>query len=223
MGPSRVERMAPLAGVLFSVIVVVGILVGGETPDSGASPAEILDHYEDEGPIFVGIIALLLAGIVLLFFAGVLRRHLAAVGPEWLATVVFGGAVAIAVGLGTFLSSQVALVDAADKNQEATLQTLNVLDNSNFGPAVIGLAVMYLASAWHVISSRSLPVWIGWLSLLLGIMSVLGPLGFVAFLAFPIWVLIVSIALFRRVTDRSAPEQITATSSEQPAPRPSAS
>ena len=212
METSRVERLAPLAGVLFTVIVVLGILVGGETPDTDAPPAEILDHYKDDGPIFVGIIALLLAGIILLFFAGVLRRHLAKVGPEWLATVVFGGAVAIAVGLGTFLSSQVALVDAADKDQEATLQTLNVIDNSNFGPVVIGLAVMYLATAWHVISSRSLPVWIGWLSLLLGIISVLGPLGFIAFLAFPIWVLIVSIALFRRVADRSTPEEVAATS-----------
>jgi MFS family permease len=208
MGTPRLERLAPLIGVLFSVVIVVGFLVSGETPDSDASPAEIFDHYEDEGPIFVGIIALLIAGAALLFFAGVLRRHLAAVGPEWLATVVFGGAVAVAAGLGMFLSSQVALVDAADNNQEAALQTLNILDNSNFGPAVIGLTVMYLASAWHVLGSRSLPAWIGWLSLLLGILALLGPLGFIAFLAFPIWVLIVSIALFRRVAAPAAPGEM---------------
>jgi hypothetical protein len=198
MGTGRLERLAPLAGVLFTVFAAVGILVGGETPDVDASPAEILDHYEDDGPIFVGIIALLLAGVALLFFAGVLRRHFAGIGPDWLAAVVFGGAVVFAAGLGIFLSSQVALVDAADNEQEASLEALNILDNTNFGAAVIGLAIMYLATAWHVLASRSLPVWIGWLALVLGILAVAGPLGFVAFLAFPIWILIVSIALFRR-------------------------
>jgi MFS family permease len=210
MGTTRLERLAPLLGVLFSVVMVVGFLVGGETPESDASAAEVFDHYEDEGPIFIGVIALLIAGVLLVFFAGVLRRHLAAVGPEWLATVVFGGAVAIAAGLGIFLSSQVALADAADNNQEGALQTLNILDNSNFGPVVIGLTVMYLASAWHVLVSRSLPVWIGWISLLLGIVALLGPLGFIAFLAFPIWVIIVSIALFRRVAAPAAPTPMSA-------------
>jgi len=210
MGTTRLERLAPLLGVLFSVVMVVGFLVGGETPDTDASAAEIFDHYEDEGPIFIGVIALLIAGVLLVFFAGVLRRHLAAVGPEWLATVVFGGAVAVAAGLGIFLSSQVALADAADNNQEGALQTLNILDNSNFGPVVIGLTVMYLASAWHVLVSRSLPVWIGWISLLLGIVALLGPLGFIAFLAFPIWVIIVSIALFRRLGAATAPAPMPA-------------
>jgi hypothetical protein len=199
MGTGRLERLVPLTGVLFTVLAVVAILVGGDTPDTDASAAEILDHYEDEGPIFVAIITLLLAGVTLLFFAGALRRHFATVGPDWLAAVFFGGAVVFTAGLGIFLSSQVALVDAADNEQEASLQALNILDNTNFGAAVIGVAVMYLASAWHVLASRSLPVWIGWLSLLLGILAVAGPLGFIAFLAFPIWVLIVSIALFRRV------------------------
>ena len=207
METSRLERLAPLTGVLFAVIMVVGFLVVGDTPDADASPAEILDHYDDDGKIFVGVMALLLAAVALLFFAGVLRRHLASVGLEWLASVVLGGAVVFAAGLGLFISSQVSLIDAADKNQEGALQALNIIDNDNFGPAVIGLTVMYLASAWHVLGSRSLPVWIGWLSLVLGIVAVLGPLGFVAFLAFPFWVLIVSIALFRRVaTPRATTE-----------------
>src|SRR4051794_35280441 len=198
MGTGRLERLAPLTGVLFTVIMVVGFLLTGDTPGADSSTAEILDHYKDHGPIFAGIFALLLAAVAFLFFAGVLRRHFAEVGPEWLAAVVFGGAVVFAAGLGIFLSSQVALVDAAEHKHEA-LQTLNILDNNNFGPAVVGLAIVYLASAWHVLASRSLPVWIGWLALLLGIVSVAGPLGFVAFLAFPIWVFIASIALFRRV------------------------
>jgi hypothetical protein len=205
METGRIERLLPLAGVLFTVIFAIGFLTSGDTPDSDSPGAKVVEHYDDSGKIFFGVIMLLLAGIVFMFFAGVLRRHLAARGPEWLATVVFGGAVVYAVGLGVFLSSQVALVEAADANQAAAAETLNVIDNNNFGPAVIGLAVVLLASAWHVLSTRSLPVWLGWIALLLGILAVAGPLGFIAFLLFPLWVLAVSIVLFRAGTAAAAP------------------
>ena len=205
METGRIERLLPLAGVLFTVIFAIGFLTSGDTPDSDSSGAKVVEHYDDSGKIFFGVIMLLLAGIVFMFFAGVLRRHLAALGPEWLATVVFGGAVVYAAGLGVFLSSQVALAEAADANQAATAETLNVIDNNNFGPAAIGLAVVLLASASHVLSTRSLPVWLGWIALVLGILAVAGPLGFIAFLLFPLWVLAVSIVLFRAGTAAAAP------------------
>ena len=205
METGRIERLLPLTGVLFTVIFAIGFLTSGDTPDSDSPGAKVVEHYDDSGKIFFGVIMLLLAGLVFMFFAGVLRRHLAALGPEWLATVVFGGAVVYAVGLGVFLSSQVALAEAADANQAATAETLNVIDNNNFGPAVIGLAVVLLASAWHVLSTRSLPVWLGWIALVLGILAVAGPLGFIAFLLFPLWVLAVSIVLLRAGTAAAAP------------------
>ena len=205
METGRIERLLPLAGVLFTVIFAIGFLSSGDTPDSDSPGAEVVEHYDDSGKIFFGVIMLLLAGIVFMFFAGVLRRHLAARGSEWLATVVFGGAVLYAAGLGIFLSSQVALAEAADANQAATAVTLNVIDNNNFGPAAIGLAVVLLASAAHVLSTRSLPVWLGWIALVLGILAVAGPLGFIAFLLFPLWVLAVSIVLFRAGTAAAAP------------------
>jgi hypothetical protein len=200
MGTGRMERFAPLAGALFTVIFVVGFLISGDTPDSDSAGETVVEHYDDSGKIFLGVLFLLFAGVVFLFFAGVLRRHLAALGPEWLAAVVFGGAVVYVVGLGDFLSSQVALVEAADANQAAAAEALNVIDNNNFGPAVIGLAVVLLASAWHVLSARSLPVWLGWIALVLGILAVAGPLGFIAFLLFPVWVLAVAVVLLRAGT-----------------------
>jgi hypothetical protein len=197
MGTGRIERFAPLAGALFTVIFAVGFLTSGDTPDSDSAGETVVEHYDDSGKILFGVIMLLLAAVVFLFFAGVLRRHLAERGSEWLASVVFGGAVVYAVGLGVFLSSQIALVEAADANQTAVAEALNVIDNNNFGPAAIGLAVVLLASAWHVVSTRSLPVWLGWVALALGILAIAGPLGFIAFLLFPIWVLAVAVVLFR--------------------------
>jgi hypothetical protein len=196
------ERLAPLAGVLFTVIFAVGFLTSGETPDSDATGEEVIKHYDDTGKILFSVILLLLAAIVFMFFAGTLRRHFAAEGPDWLASVVFGGAVVYVVGLGLFASSQIALTDAADANQPAVAQALNVLDNNNFPPAVIGLAVVLLGSAWHVLAARSLPIWLGWVALVLGIVALAGPIGFAAFLLFPLWVLVVAIILFRRTGTR---------------------
>jgi hypothetical protein len=74
-------------------------------------------------------------------------------------------------------------------------QALNIIDNDNFAPTVIGLAVVLLATGWHVLASRSLPAWVGWVSLVLGVLAVAGPLGFIAFLLFPLWVAAVAVVL----------------------------
>jgi hypothetical protein len=196
MGTSRLERLAPLAGVVFGVVFVVALLTLGDTPDTDASGAEVISHYDDSGEVLLGVLALLLCGVLFLFFAGVLRARLRANGPEWLASVAFGGAVTYAVGLGVFAMSQFALLDASDLEQPEVAQALNILDNDNFAPTVIGLAVVLLATAWHVLASRSLPVWVGWVSLVLGVLAVAGPLGFFAFLGFPLWVAAVAVVLF---------------------------
>lgn len=198
MGTGRLERQAPLAGVLFAVLFVVGFLSSGDTPDSTATGEEVVKHYDDVGMVLLGALTLLLGAVLIVFFAGALRRQLAVTGVEWLASVVLGGGVIFAAGLGVFASSQFALVEAADANQPAVAQALNVIDNNNFGTAIIGLTIVLLATAWHVLTTRSLPGWLGWVSLVLGILALAGPLGFVAFLLFPFWVLAVSITLLRR-------------------------
>ena len=35
---------------------------------------------------------------------------------------------------------------------------MNIIDNDNLFPVVIGLSVMLLATGWHVVASRSLPI-----------------------------------------------------------------
>ena len=201
MGMGRLERLAPLAGVLFAVIFAIGFLVSGDTPDTDATGEVVISHYDDTGKIYVTVFALGIAAILLMFFAGALRSRLRVSGPEWLAAVVFGGAVIYTVGLGLFAMSQVALSDASDLGQPQVAQALNIIDNDNFFPVVIGLSVVLLATGWHVVASRCLPVWLGWISLILGVLALAGPAGFAAFLLFPIWVLVVAVLLYLR-TDR---------------------
>ena len=82
METGRIERFAPLAGALFTVIFAIGFLTSGDTPDSDSAGETVVEHYDDSGKILLGVVLLLVAGVVFLFFAGVLRRHLASIGSE---------------------------------------------------------------------------------------------------------------------------------------------
>jgi hypothetical protein len=196
----RTERLAPLTGVLFTVLFAVGLLTSGDTPDTMATGPEVISHYDDSGTILVSLFGLVVGAVLFMFFAGVLRTRLQATGSDWLASVAFGGAVVYTVGLGLFAMSQIALLDAADLGQPEVAQALNIVDNDNFFPCVIGLAVVLLATGWHALASRSLPKWLGWASVVLGVLALAGPAGFVAFLLFPVWVVIIAITFYRQNT-----------------------
>lgn len=196
----RFPRWAPLAGVLFTVVFAIGFLTSADVPDVDTSGQDVIAHYEDTGKVLVGAMAAPIAAALLLFFAGTLRATLRQRGPEWLATVGFGGSVVYAGGLGLFAVTQIALLDAADLGQPEVAQALNILDNDNFMPVLIGAVVMLLATGWHAVTSRALPAWLGWVSLVLGVLGLAGPAGFVTFLLFPIWVLVVALMLVRRPT-----------------------
>ena len=58
MESGRLERLLPLSGVLFGVLFAIIFLVSGETPDTDATGAEIISHYEDEGKVFALLILL---------------------------------------------------------------------------------------------------------------------------------------------------------------------
>ena len=194
MGEGRLERLAPLAGAVFTVVFAIGFLTSGDVPGTDASGEEVMAHYSDEGTVFAGILMLLLAGVL----RGALVSSSRA--PEWLATVVFGGAVVYVVGLAIFAMAQIMLIDAADLGQPEVAQALNIFDNDNFFPAVLGMATMLLASGWHLMRSAVLPKWLAWVSVVLGVLAVAGPAGFIAFLLFPFWVLAVSVLLYQRGT-----------------------
>lgn len=198
METGRLERLLPLSGAVFTVFFAIAFFVAGSSLDVDSSGAEIIDHYDDEAKVYVAIIALMIGAVALMFFASVLRARLRAEGWEPLATAAFGGGVTTIVAFGIFGIFQIALLEASDLGQEQVAQALNIIDNTNFLPALIGIATMYLATGWHCLRSRVLPQWLAVVSVVLGILCFAGYAGFVAFLAFPIWVLIVSIILFTR-------------------------
>jgi hypothetical protein len=93
--------------------------------------------------------------------------------------------------------------ELVSKNLQA-LQTLNYIDNSNFPPTVIGIALLYIGVGWHTLTTHSLPAWLGWASLVLGILAIAGPIGFIAFLSMMPWAFIMAILLNHRMADTAA-------------------
>src|SRR5438128_176930 len=111
MANGRMERLAPLAGVVLTVVFAIGFLGSGETPSTSASGAKVIAHYKDNSSMFVGIFGMLIGAVMLMLFAGVLRSRLRAGGPEWLGSVVLGGAAIYSTALGIFAMGQIALRD----------------------------------------------------------------------------------------------------------------
>ena len=200
MNQTQWPAFAPLTGILFVALVVLAFVVGGETPDIQDTPQEVLNFYVDNDTDQIWAAALLGWGAVaFLFFLGVLTSTLRAVegAIARLSSVAFGGGVVLALGMLAFAGFTFALGDTADDGlTPEAAQALNALNSDFFFPVAAGTGTLMIATGIAVISSRILPVWLGWIAVLVGIAAVT-PVGFFAFLVFLVWTLIVSVLLWR--------------------------
>jgi hypothetical protein len=206
---TRPQRWGPLTGLAFVVILVVSFLIVS-TPGSGDSGAKVIAWYSNSANKRAANISSLLIDLAIvfgLFFFGYLRDRLRNIGPgQRLAPVMFGGAVMFAAGGLLASGTTFALTDVPKKLTPASAQALNVVSNDLPFPLItIGVAVLTFATGLVIVRSRTLPVWVGWLSLVIGVVGVLGPIGFFAFLATGIWILILCYLLYREETAKAQP------------------
>jgi hypothetical protein len=205
--PSRLARFAPLTGVLFAVLTAVAFLSGEETPDANATPAKVIVFFTaHKSNIETSAILAAVAFLFVVFwagaFAGFLRRRGAS--PA-LTGLVIAAASLMAVGAALFSGIEYVLAHDLHYFGPQTAQTLNVLNNSLFLPLAIGGCVYGIASGLAILATRALPVWLGWVALVLGILSAAGPIGFIALLVLVVWTLVVSIMVFLRSGDDATP------------------
>ena len=195
----RGSALLPLTGVLFVVIIVAGFLVGGETPDADAPVREVVKYWTDhESANMIGSVLETFAAVSLLFFAATLRRTT----KRWaeasiLPAVAFAGGVVAAAGIGVDASIRFAAADVAGDVDPAVLQTFSAAWANFFLPMVIGIAALVLATSlagWH---SRTLPKWLAVIGILIFI-AFFTPAGFVAFLVSAVWIIVLSVLLWRR-------------------------
>ncbi|MGI8922219.1 MAG: hypothetical protein ACR2HD_11250 [Solirubrobacteraceae bacterium] len=199
---SRWDRLAPLSGAAFFVLLLVSSISGGETPGDYASGATVLSDFSAH-PTAQKLSNLLAAlGVVfLVLFAGRLRAWLQAGGADALASAVFGGAVVLAVGGAARAGIGWALASGHDSLEPSTAQALNVLFASHY-PAIVGIAIFMFAAWGSILRTGALPPWLGWVALPIALAAVAPPSLF-PLIATGLWIAAASVVMYRR--DGQAP------------------
>jgi hypothetical protein len=205
---ARFERWMALTGVVAVVLWLVGVFViESASPGSDASAFEILEYFDDDSTsIFVGGFLFALGTAFFVWFLGILRAaFLAAEGqPGRLTAVAFAGGVGKAVfDMGVIGGSAAGAIaaDEADNLTPQGAQALFFVDDAFFIGAEFMALVFMAAAGALILSSRALPVWLGWLALVIALGLLVVPIGW-AFLLFgvPLWVLLASVMLFLRAS-----------------------
>ncbi len=196
------DRLAPLSGAAFFVLLLVSSISGGETPGDYASGATVLSDFTAHATAQkLSNLLASLSVVFLVLFASRLRAWLQAGGADALASVVFGGAVVIAVGGAARAGIGWALASGHDSLQPNAAQALNVLFASHY-PAIVGMAVFMFAAWGSILRTGALPPWLGWVALPIALAAVAPPSLF-PLIATGLWIATASVVMYRR--DGQAP------------------
>jgi hypothetical protein len=197
----RTSRLAPLTGVVFALLVIAAIVVGGgETPKANASPVKVIAYYgSHRSEIEASAILFGLAFLFLVLFSGALRSYLRSTpGAEGLSAIVLGGGVLMAAGVLVGVGIEYGLAHNLARLTPAAAQALNFLENEIFLPVIGGAFLFAITSGLAILRGAPLPKWLGWVAIVLGIAVLLPPASFPALLVFAVWTVTVSILMYRR-------------------------
>lgn len=200
--------LVPLLGVLFLVVVIVGVMTSGKPPDpTDDSAKEIVDFYVDKkSNLTVSTYLEGIAALLLVFFAAHLREVLrvAAGGKDFLSTAAFAGLLLIAMGFTVDASINLALIESAKDIDPAAVQALSALFANDFIPFAVGSVLFLIATALSVLQHRALPKWIAYVALLLAVIG-FTPIGFVAFIGSGLLIAVIGVVLAMRGRGRAEP------------------
>jgi hypothetical protein len=193
--PSR--RLLVVLGCLYAALFV-GLLATGGDRSPADDPTELIAGYT-LGDVTVQVMtyAAMIAAALLVFFGAGLRAVLLARAHRWTGDAAFIGFVAMAWTLAGFAVTSLALHHAVASGDTHVVRAINILDTTNFPPAMIGLMCAMVGVGVTALAGHALPRWLAWGSIVLGAMAPLGPGGFVPFMLFPVWLVAVA-AVVRR-------------------------
>jgi hypothetical protein len=203
---SRLAQLAPLTGLVWVAAFIAAILVGGETPDDDSSTAKVVAYWikhKSEQETTVIIVAF---GILFfVWFAASLREAMitAEGGHGRLASISFGGALIFTAGVFISLSLTLAVTDTVGDVPPQVTQAVFLVGDEIFLPFIGGTFLLLAPVAILSLRTGFLPAWAGWLTLLIAVVCVT-PIGFFGWVAGMLWIIPVSIVLYRRGA-RAAP------------------
>jgi hypothetical protein len=192
MTPRPWPRWAPICGLVFVVLIVVGFAVAGSSPstdDSNAKIAAYLAKSSNQDKNLVAFVLLMAAMLFLIGFFAALRTRLTAAerGVGRLGSLAFGAGIASTVFLVTAICMFISTVLTAGDADKFTIDPGLYRLTQDMGyelwvaSAVVGSLAMW-ATAGAVLKTGVLPRWYAWFSVVTGVISL------AAFFFFPIFV-----------------------------------
>ena len=207
-------RWAPLGGIVFVVLFVIGTLfLFSGAPSGDDPPAKYRAWFASSSHrdrINVGWLLIGLGVFFLLWFIGALRRAVSNVdGDGFLTSIVtIGGTIYAALALTAVAVSQGIRTMSDDTfHHQVYPELIHAADDASWvihASGAAGLAAMIIAASVAFMSRGIWPRWAGWLSIVVGILS-LGSIAFFPQFLWLLWLLIVSVALFSRPARYAAP------------------
>ena len=192
-GAAPDRRTTIALAVLFSLMMVGLLLTGGGEIDSDSSGEKVIKEFtESSATVEIGGFGLVITAALIVFWGVAIRARLTSVRRSWTADAVIGGSVAVGLTLAGWAVTLFALKDAVDSDVPEVAEAVNIMNNANFPPVMLGLACMMIGVGLTAWNEGSLPRWLAIVSIVLGAMAPLGPAGFAPFLLFPIWAIAIS-------------------------------
>ncbi len=197
--PSIYTRALAGCGIAFAVLIVAAFALAADQVDESASVADAFAYWNGhQSAEILSALLVHVAGVALVFFGAAVRSALrGGEGEEsTYSAIAFGGAVFAAVGFVIAAWVSLAAVSAADQGAREAVYTLNQLNAVNWIPFTAGLSVLMLAAGIGGLRNAALPKPVSWVAIALGI-GLLTPVGAAGFLILPLWVIAVSVVLYR--------------------------
>lgn len=199
---SAMERFVPLTGVAFAVSLIVGVLLGGDTPALDASATEVVDFYTDNATMLrVSSVVLAVAMFALLLFVGCLASATRDQGSHVaLTSALSGGGVIAAAGIGVDSALRFILVESAGEVSPEAVQALFALWSGYFLAIHVGFAIFILAASLVALSAKSPPIWLAGLGILASLLLIV-PIVAVTLIGLAVaglWIIATSVLLYRQ-------------------------
>ena len=201
MQTDRLQRVLPLAGVIFAAVMLAALYLTRGEADAGASAQVIYDYWHNHHGVQL-VAALVLApygAVLLILFAAALRSTIRAheTDDALYSSIVLVGGIIAAVGLIITGVLDAAVATSADRGARDAVYTLAQLQSYDWVPWVVGFGVMLLAAGIGGLRTHALPKPLSWSAVVLGALF-LTPAGFFAAFVLPVWTIATGIVLYRR-------------------------
>lgn len=207
MSGTNWARVGGICGILFAILVIVGLILIGDLPEGNASDAKVTDFYNDDGNLWrviIGAYVWIVAGTLFLVFLASLYRTLRTTegGGDILSLVsLTGGLMFTAMFLASALT--LALLPAAlklgDNTTAPSADFGRIFPQLGFGLLLLSgafpAALMMIATSVCTLRTGVLPKWTAWLGFLAAIAMFFAAVFF-PMVGLPIWVLVISVCLF---------------------------